>query len=88
MVIWKGQFASFEGLSSADKHCRGFVIKYVKVSSHSKNQPRTWNTLMYTNVSKSETFEATLMLGPSIVTYIQWWQPGPYTVRRVHLHDF
>ena len=46
MVIWKGQFASFEGLSCADKHCRGFVIKYVKVSSHSKNQPRTWNTLV------------------------------------------
>ena len=51
MVIWKGQFASYEGLSCADKHCRGFVIKYVKVSSHSKNQPRTWNTLLHTMVN-------------------------------------
>ena len=46
VVIWKGQLASYEGLSCADKHCRGSVIKYVKVSSHSKNQPRIWNTLM------------------------------------------
>ena len=49
VVIWKGKLASSEGLSCADKHCRGFVIKCVKVSSHSKNQPRTWNTLIYTD---------------------------------------
>ena len=54
VVIWKGQLASSEGLSWADKHWRVFVIKYVKVSNHSKNIPwhkiSSWNTLLYSCV--------------------------------------
>ena len=56
MVIWKGHFASSEGLSWADKHWRVFVIKYVKVSNHSKNIPwhkvSSWNTLLRTKAKK------------------------------------